>query len=352
MQVKPVENPQDVLRCPRTFWACRDENYELWRFQYPQRAVSEAVEVQNKPDCLLHKVNGRYQGISSREALRKAAALAAALERLGVTPSQRIALISENRPEWTLTDYAILGLGGITVPIYPTLLEPDVEFILRDSNCEGVVVATDGQLRKVLNVQRRLPSIKFVLAVDCSGVVETGAVRWENCAESALNWSDAARTEAFKARALAARPGDVASLVYTSGTMGQPQGVILTHSNIASNVRSASEVFPLDSSDVLISFLPLSHVFERMVEFLCFWKGVSIAFAEGLETLPQNLREIRPTVMAVVPRVLEKIHDQVMDGVRRLPAAKRRIFDWALKVGKSTSPFTLNGRTCAAWACG
>ena len=306
-----------------------------------------AVEVQNKPDCLLHKVNGRYQGISSREALRKAAALAAALERLGVTPSQRIALISENRPEWTLTDYAILGLGGVTVPIYPTLLEPDVEFILRDSNCEGVVVATDGQLRKVLNVQRRLPSIKFVLAVDCSGVVETGAVRWENCAESAPNWSDAARTEAFKARALAARPGDVASLVYTSGTMGQPQGVILTHSNIASNVRSASEVFPLDSSDVLISFLPLSHVFERMVEFLCFWKGVSIAFAEGLETLPQNLREIRPTVMTVVPRVLEKIHDRVMDGACRLPAAKRRIFDWALKVGKSYVPFTLNGRTAS-----
>ena len=304
----------------------------------------KAIEEQNKPDCLLYKTNGQYHGISSQEALRKAAALAAALERLGVQPGERIALLSENRPEWTLTDYAILGLGAVTVPIYPSLLEPDLEYILRDSDSRGIVVASDGQLRKVLNVWSRLPAVKFVLAMDCSNVAGTGATEWEGSAESRPGWSEPGLTEAFKAKALRARPEDTASLVYTSGTMGQPQGVILTHDNIASNVRSTAEVFPLTSSDVLLSYLPLSHVFERMVEFLCVWRGVSIAYAEGLETLPQNLREVRPTVMTVVPRVLEKIHDRVMDSVDRLPAAKRWLFRWALKVGKRSMTYGLAGQ--------
>jgi long-chain acyl-CoA synthetase len=305
----------------------------------------KAIEEHNKPDCLLYKSEGEYRGISSHEALRKAAALASALERLGGKPGERIALLSENRPEWTLTDYAILGMRAITVPLYPTHLEPDLEYILRDSESKGIVVATDVQLRKVLNVWGRLPTLKFVLAMDCSNVAGTGANCWEGSIESELGWSGPMLIDAFKAKALDARPGDTASLIYTSGTMGQPQGVILTHANIVSNIQSTAEVFPLSPYDVLISFLPLSHVFERMVEFFCFWKGVSIAYGESLEALPQNLREVRPTVMAVVPRVLEKIYDRVMDGVRQLPAAKQRLFDWALKVGKQCVPFVLEGRT-------
>jgi long-chain acyl-CoA synthetase len=127
--------------------------------------------------------------------------------------------------------------------------------------------------------------------------------------------------------------------------MGQPQGVILTHANFVSNVQSTAEVYPLSPSDVLLSFLPLSHVFERMVEFFCFWKGVTIAYVESLETLPENLLEVRPTVMAVVPRVLEKIQGRVMDSVRQLPAFKQQLFHWAVKVGKQCVPFVLEGRT-------
>jgi long-chain acyl-CoA synthetase len=305
----------------------------------------KAVEEQNKPDSLLYKSEGRYCGISSQEALRKAAALASALERLGAKPGERIALLSENRPEWTLTDYAILGMRAITVPLFPTLLEPDLEYILRDSESKGIVVATDVQLRKVLNIWGRLPALKFVLAMDCSSVAGTGAHCWEGSAESEPGWGTPTLIDAFKAKALEARPGDTASLIYTSGTMGQPQGVILTHANIVSNIQSTAEVYPLGPSDVLISFLPLSHVFERMVEFFCFWKGVTIAYAESLEALPQNLQEVRPTVMAVVPRVLEKIQGRVMDGVRQLPALKQRLFYWALKVGKQCVPFALEGRT-------
>jgi long-chain acyl-CoA synthetase len=305
----------------------------------------KAIEKNNKPNCLQYKSDGQYRGISSREALRKAAALASALERLGAKPGERIALLSENRPEWTLTDYAILGMRAITVPIYPTLLEPDLEFILRDSESKGIVLATDVQLRKVLNVWGRLPALKFVLAMDCSNVAGTGANCWEGSIESELGWSGPTLVEAFKAKALEARPGDTASILYTSGTMGQPQGVILTHANLVSNILSTAEVFPLCEYDVLISFLPLSHVFERMVEYFCFWKGVSIAYAEGLDTLPQNLREVRPTVMAVVPRVLEKIQGRVMDAIRQAPAWKRRLFHWALKVGKQYAPFLLQGQT-------
>src|SRR5271157_5238454 len=209
-----------------------------------------SIEEHDKPDCLLYKSNGRYHGISSREALRKAAALASALERLGARPGEHIALLSENRPEWTLTDYAILGMRAITVPIYPTLLEPDLEFILRDSESKGIVLATDVQLRKVLNVWGRLPSLKFVLAMDCSSVEGTGANCWEGSIESELGWSGPTLVEAFKAKALEARPADTASLLYTSGTMGQPQGVILTHANLVSNILSAAEVFPLSQSDL------------------------------------------------------------------------------------------------------
>jgi len=304
-----------------------------------------AIEKHNKPDCLLYKSEGRYRGMSSREALRKAAALASALERLGARPGERIALLSENRPEWTLTDYAILGMRAVTVPLYPTLLDPDLEYILRDSESKGIVVATDVQLRKILNIWGRLPALKFVLAMDCSKAAGTKADCWEGCVESELGWAGPTLIDAFKAKALEARPGDTASLIYTSGTMGQPQGVILTHDNIVSNIQSTAEVYPLSSSDVLISFLPLSHVFERMVEFFCFWKGVTIAYVESLETLPENLREVRPTVMAVVPRVLEKIQGRVMDNVRQLPAFKQRLFYWALEVGKQRVPFVLEGRT-------
>jgi long-chain acyl-CoA synthetase len=304
-----------------------------------------AIEEQNKPDCLLYKSEGQYRGLSSREALRKAAALASALERLGAKPGERIALLSENRPEWTLTDYAILGMRGVTIPLFPTLLEPDLEYILRDSESKGIVVATDSQLRKVLNIWGRLPDLKFVLAMGCSTVAGTAANCWEGSVESEMGWSGPALIDAFKAKASQVQPDDVASIIYTSGTMGKAQGVILTHANIVSNIKSTAEVFPLSSSDVLISFLPLSHVFERMVEYFCFWKGVCIAYAEGLDTLAENLLEVRPTVMAVVPRVLEKIQGRVTDGVRQLPDLKRRLFYWALKVGKLHIPYLLEGRT-------
>jgi long-chain acyl-CoA synthetase len=303
----------------------------------------KAVARHAKPDCFLYKSEGRYQGVSSQEALRKVAALASVLSRLGVERGDRVAILSDNRVEWALTDYALLGLGAIPVPIYTTLLEPDVEYILRDSGAKGIVLATQTQLAKIINVRPRLPDMKFVLAMDCANLQGTGADCWEGSIALELGLVTNA-VESFTAQALAAQPHDIATILYTSGTMGMPKGVILTHANIVSNVVECARLFPLTPHDASVSLLPLSHILERTLDFLCFYLGASIAYAESLEAMPLNLREVRPTLMGVVPRVLEKIHDRVMEVVRTAPAARQKIFYWALGVGKQAFPYRLKGQ--------
>jgi long-chain acyl-CoA synthetase len=302
-----------------------------------------AVERHAKPDVFLFKTGERYQALSSREALEKAASLAAALSRRGIERGGRVALIAENRLEWALTDYAVLGLGASTVPIYPTLLEPDIEFILLDSGAKGVVVSTAEQLHKILAVRSRLPELEFILTMDCVSNPSEGVEWWQKAIESGAK-AEADPIEFFRSRALKARPEDIASILYTSGTTGQPKGVILTHANFASNVHSTQQLFPLGRGDVGMSFLPLSHVFERTLDYQYLWLGVTIAYAESIEAMPQNILETRPTVMGVVPRVLEKIHGKVMEAVHQAPSSKQKLFQWAVRVGREYLPFTLERR--------
>ena len=300
----------------------------------------KAVPKHAKPDCFLFKSEGRYKGVSSQEVLRKVAALASLLARMGIERGDRVAILSENRVEWALTDYALLGLGAVPVPIYTTLLEPDIEYILRDSGAKGIVVATHPQLAKVVNVRPRLPELKIVLAMDCANLQGTGAECWEGSVELEMGLATNAVAQ-FTAKALEAQAEDAATLLYTSGTMGGPKGVILTHANIISNVLECSQRFCLTREDTSISLLPLSHILERTLDFVCLWLGVSIAYAESLDALPVNLREVRPTLMGVVPRVLEKIYDRVMEVARTAPAVRQKIFYWALSVGKQAFPFRL-----------
>jgi long-chain acyl-CoA synthetase len=299
-----------------------------------------AAAAHDKPDCFLVKKDGRYRGVSSQEALRKAAALASVLTGLGVAWGDRVAILSENRVEWALTDYALLGIGAIPVPLYTTLLESDIEYILRDSGAKGIVVATDEQLAKVVNVRPRLADLKFVLAMDCSKLDGTSAVCWEGAVAMQMGLAPDL-VASFAAKSLAANAEDVATILYTSGTMGVPKGVILTHRNIVSNVLECSKLFPLNRSDACISLLPLSHILERTLDYLCFWQGASIAYAENLDSLPKNLLEVKPTIMGVVPRVLEKIYSRVMDAVRKAPLARKQIFHWALGIGKRAFPYRL-----------
>lgn len=304
----------------------------------------KAVAKHAKQDCFLIKTEGRYHGISSQEALRKVAALASLLTRFQVQRGDRVAILAENRFEWALTDYALLGIGAIPVPIYTTLLEPDIEYILQDSGAKGMVLATEEQLAKAVNVRPRLPGLKFILAMDCHKLSGTGAECWEGSIALEMGLMTNA-VELFTAQAATAQPDDIATILYTSGTMGKPKGVVLTHANIVSNVLECAKLFPLTREDACISLLPLSHILERTLDFVCMWMGVSIAYAENLEALPQNLKEVRPTLMGVVPRVLEKIHDRVMEVVRNAPAARRKIFYWALEVGKKAFPYRLKGQS-------
>lgn len=302
-----------------------------------------SVESHPKTDAFLIRTDTRYRGVSAGEALRQVAALARALEGLGVKRGDRLAIMAENRLEWALTDYAALGLGLIDVPIYPKLLAPDVEHILRDSGSRGAVVSSVTQLEKVEGLRPRLPELKFILVMDHLPSAATGVHDWHAVVDDELARSPDP-VDAFRRRALEVRPEEVATLLYTSGTTGQYKGVPLTHANIVSNVLACQELFPLGLGDVALSFLPLSHILERMLDYTFFWRGVSIGYGRSLEALPQDLVDIRPTVMGVVPRVLENIHERVVDAVHQASPLNQRLFCWAVTVCRRCVPYRLENR--------
>ena len=312
----------------------------------PIRTLNElfltSIDCRPRPNAFLAKRDGAYKAVSSDEALGTVAALAQGLENLGLAAGDRLAILSDNRLEWALTDYAALGLGAVSVPIYPTLLEDDLEYILRDSGAKGIVLSTADQLRKICNISSQLPDLRFVLAMDPVNAPSSAGVRqWWDLVRAVPR---EAAVSPFRDSARKAKPQDVATILYTSGTTGNPKGVILTHANIASNVAAAVELFPAELRGTEMSFLPLSHIFQRMLDFACFARGVCVAYAESFDALPQNLLEVRPNLMAVVPRVLERVHERVESMIVHGPASKQKIFRWAMGVGEKTVPYRLEGR--------
>jgi long-chain acyl-CoA synthetase len=320
------------------------EPVPVGKFSTLSELFVNAVERHSKADAFLSKSGGHYRGLGSAEALRQAAALARALDRLGLKRGDRLAIIGENRVEWALADYACLGLGVIVVPVYPTLREPDVASILNDSGSRAVVASTAEQLQKVLNIRSQLPELQLILSMDPLPPSVSDAHDWNRLVASELA-AGSDPVPFFRARAAQIQPGDTATILYTSGTTGHFKGVVLTHANIVANIRASAGLFPLAHHDVAISFLPLSHIFERMLDYVYFWQGVSIAYAESFETLPQNIREVRPTIMAVVPRVLEKIHGKITETVEQSSLARRKLFRWAVRTGETYFPYRLEGRT-------
>ena len=256
----------------------------------------------------------------------------------------RVAILSENRPEWTACDHAILNLGGVTVPIYSTLLADQIRFILDNSQSKALVLSTQAQLEKVGPILSSLPAIQTVVILDPPAQgTPARAVTWTDLlrAGEAAQRADPRRFETT--RSGIARE-DLASILYTSGTTGDPKGVMLTHGNFASNVDATLKIIPFSETDVTLSFLPLTHVFERMVEFAYLSAGATIAYAESIDAVPQNLLEIRPTVMASVPRLFEKVHARILDSVQTSFFVKRLIFALALKVGRANARAMLAGR--------
>jgi len=291
------------------------------------------------PDFMLSKKEGRYQPLSTEEFGRRVKDLCLGLKDLGIGKGDKVIILSENRPNWVITDYANLCLGAITVPIYTSLVPEQIKYIIDDSDAKAVVVSCEELWQKVEAVRPSLSKVRHYITflekapegvLTLSQVMERGRK---------LDEQDPAL---FESLVKAVKPEDEASLIYTSGTTGLPKGVILTHSNFLSNVQSVSTIIDFSDKDVALSFLPLSHVLERMVTFTYIYKGCRIGYAESVETVGENLLEIRPNIMVSVPRVFEKIYAKVMDNVLASSTLKKRIFFWALKVGKEYGRRKLN----------
>jgi len=282
---------------------------------------------------------GQWQPISSDQIYQRARALAKAFLGWGVQKGDRIALIAENRWEWAVTDFAALAIGAVDVPIYPTLTGEQVAALVADAGCRIAVVSTRLQFDK-LNAVRGKTQIERILMMDSAP--PEGAIAFS----SMLAGTDALGSEhdpVFDALVRSVEPKDLATLIYTSGTTGEPKGVALTHGNLAANQNYAPMDFHFDSTDALISFLPLSHITARALDYIMYACGVQVAYCSQFDRLPLAMREIRPTVFVGVPRVFEKIRQEV-ERRAALSPVKKRLFAWAVKVGAGHCDTVYDGR--------
>ncbi len=294
-------------------------------------------------DCFFqYKNEEKYRPISTREVFERIKWIALGLNQIGVKPGDRVIIISENRPEWVMTDFAVLSQRAVSVPIYPTLSPPQIEHIINDSDAEIVFAANAGLMDKILTVRDRIPKVRHLIAFEEMPSQEVIALSALMGKGRELNRK---MPDLFEEKSGKVEPDDLASIIYTSGTTGVPKGVMLTHANFVSNIKSLRSVIPFLETDDILSFLPLSHVLERMCMFAFISQGSSIHFAESIETVADNLMEIKPTIMVSVPRLFEKIYARVIDNVLTGSFLKRKIFFWAVKTGKKVSRAKQNGQS-------
>ena len=292
--------------------------------------------------ALAHKPKGgTYQDISYAEFGESVDAFRKGLNALGVQKEDRVALLSENRPEWAITDFASLKAGAVTVPMFSTLTAAQVGYILRDSGSKIICVSTSRQLEKVTAIREEVPTLEQIIVFDpIEGEPPEGVIQFEAVCEldgqgqgiGVRNPSDASED-------------DIATIIYTSGTTGDPKGVMLTHANFIFNLQACKSLIDVSDADVLLSFLPLSHVFERLGgHYVPLFSGAKVAYAESTFTVAQNMREVAPTVMLSVPRLYETMHDRILRAVQEGSPLKQKIFQWGVSVGSSVSSAIQNGK--------
>jgi long-chain acyl-CoA synthetase len=280
-----------------------------------------------------------WQNISSDELLRRTAGLSQALFELGVKPGDRVGLFAANRPEWHTADFAITGNGAVTVPVYFKESTERTAYILKHSEAKVVFVAGSDQLISLLAVRSELPQLEQIIVADAGDQIPSDCLRYETL----IALAGGAEVASYRMRASQVLPGQLASIIYTSGTTGEPKGVMLSHTNFCSNVTDVGCDFALNSShDVAISFLPLAHVYGRTLDYIYLFQGVPIAYVDVVENVAQALKEIKPTIMAAVPRVFEKIYARLMEQGSASPGLKKKIFSWAMRVAERAAP----------WRCG
>ena len=295
-----------------------------------------------KPDLLVSKIGGEWKGIPASDFSYTVRALSMGLNALGIQPGDRVAILSENRPEWAMTDYAVLCAGAWSVPIYPTLPAHQIAPLLKDSGTRAIFVSSLEQLGKVLTIRAQCPALEYVIAYDAHPPNEPGFLSFSQAVDRGRPLLDMNPT-AFEQRARRVRADDVATVIYTSGTTGEPKGAMLTHRNFVSNVVQAMQVVPITGDGVAMCFLPLSHVFERMLDYAYAYKGASIAYAESVDKLKDNFLEVNPHCFGAVPRVYEKVYGRIRDRVEAEGGVKKKIFDWAAGVGRERLAYEQRG---------
>ena len=300
-----------------------------------------------KPDLLTSKVGGAWRPVSAADFGFTVRALSLGLNALGIQPGDRVGILSENRPEWAMADYAILSAGAWSVPIYPTLPAAQVASLLKDCGARAIFVSSADQLAKIAAARADCPALEYVVAIDGPAPGEPGYLTFHGLVDKGrptLEMSPAL----FEQRAARVRPEDVATIIYTSGTTGEPKGAMLTHSNFVSNVVACCEVVPFSADSTALSFLPLSHVFERMLDYAYLYRHSTIAYAESIDKLKDNFLEVNPHCFGAVPRVYEKVHARIRERVEKGSGLKRRLFEWAIRVGRERLAFEERGAAVPA----
>jgi long-chain acyl-CoA synthetase len=292
-----------------------------------------AVDTYDKRSAQLVRGADGWQSISHRELLGDVVTTVGALDALGVRRGDRVALLSENRPEWALVDYAVICAGALTVPLYPTLPANQVAFIVRHAGARVIFVSTAEQAAKIEQVRSELPDLEHVHVFDGAAA---GGGAFRDLLESARG---RVTEQDVRARAAEVRPEDTATIIYTSGTTGEPKGVMLTHRNLYTNTQAVSRLVTYGPGDTALSFLPLSHVLQRMVDYMMFGAGVTLAYVESIDDVARALVEVKPTIAVAVPRVYEKLYAKILAA----EGLKRRLVLWARQVALDWSAAVLEG---------
>src|SRR5664279_2550593 len=299
-----------------------------------------------KPDLLLYKQGGKWIPTSTAEFMDRVKSVSCALEGLGVKQGGRVALLSDNRPEWSIVDFACQCYGAVLVPVFPTMVAEQVAYLVKDSGATVAFASTSDQAAKVLAAMVASPevkqAVKHVIVLDGSSLA--GTTPYAAVLETGRA-AHAADPAAFEKRADARQPTDLATLIYTSGTTGEPKGAMLMQSNFVSNVVAACSIVPFDSSAVVLSFLPLSHVFERTIEYAYYHRSCTIAYAESIDKLRDNLSEVNPHLFGAVPRVYEKVYGRVQENLSKSSPAKRKLFEKAIEAGKKVTALRVERKT-------
>ena len=302
----------------------------LFDFPYHQ------LEQYNLKEALVTKYDGKWVATTTQSYLDQANAISRGLLKLGVKPNDKIAVISStNRTEWNIMDIGILQLGAQNVPIYPTISEEEYEYVLNHSESIYCFVSDEEVLNKVNAIKANVPTLKEVYSFDAIN----GCKSWEEVKEE----DKTLQPEVEKLKD-AVKEDDLATLIYTSGTTGRPKGVMLSHKNVVSNAVNSASRFPIIlGQSKALSFLPVCHIYERMLMYLYQYTGVSIYFAESLDTISENLKEVQPEVMTAVPRLLEKVYDKIIAKGADLTGIKKKLFFWAVETGLEYEPYGQNG---------